>query len=132
MLNINLEARFRNKAFIVSLISAIVLLLQQIGLKQYIPNNWNDILNTVLTILMLIGVVVDTSTPGISDQVANNLSAESANTTEEVKTEDSTTAINSTVTPNITSSKVQVDNPDNVQAIGQEVNAIGATSPSAN
>lgn len=129
MITIDLKQRFRNKAFIVALVSAIVLLLQQIGLKQYIPNNWNDILNTVLTILMLVGVVVDTSTPGISDQAANNSSTESANTTEEIKTEDSTTAINNTITENSASSKIVVDNPDNIQAINANVNATSAVKP---
>lgn len=97
MVTINLKSRFRNKAFIVAFVSAIVLLLQQIGLKQYIPGNWQDVLNTVLTILMLLGAVVDTSTPGISDQVVTNETVEDTNTKEEVKTEDSSAVINSEV-----------------------------------
>ncbi|WP_143316859.1 phage holin [Clostridium sp. HBUAS56017] len=68
MLTIDLKARMRNKAFWVALISAIVLLIQQLGLKGLIPNNYGDIVNSVLTILVMLGVVVDTSTSGISDK----------------------------------------------------------------
>lgn len=132
MINIDLKARFKNKAFIVALISAVVILLQQIGLKQYIPSNWNDILNTCLTIAMLLGVVVDTSTPGINDQVVADSTVQAVNATntqEKVKTESSTTSINSTVTQNSASSKITVDNPENVQEIGVVVNPISASTP---
>ncbi|WP_143314182.1 phage holin [Clostridium sp. HBUAS56017] len=68
MLTIDLKARMKNKAFWVALISAIVLLIQQLGLKDLIPGNYGDIVNSVLTILVMLGVVVDTSTSGISDK----------------------------------------------------------------
>jgi phi LC3 family holin len=68
MLTIDLKARMRNKAFWVALISAIVLLIQQLGLKDLIPNNYGDIVNSVLTILVMLGIIVDTSTSGISDK----------------------------------------------------------------
>lgn len=67
MLNINLKSRLRNKAFWVALVSTIVLLTQQLGYKVF-PNNWADILNSVLSIFILLGIVVDTSTTGISDK----------------------------------------------------------------
>lgn len=68
MLTIDLKARLRNKAFWVSLISAIVLLIQQLGFKDLIPTNYGDIVNSILTILVMFGIVVDTSTNGISDK----------------------------------------------------------------
>jgi uncharacterized membrane protein len=151
MVTINLKSRFRNKAFLVAFASAIVLLLQQIGLKQYIPSNWPETLNAFLTVLIMLGIVVDTSTPGISDKVVANTTVQAINseqTKEEVKTEASTLAINNTITENSqndsgsssntlildnsTSSKIKVDNPDNIQEAGQEVNAKAATSPSLN
>lgn len=71
MISIDWNARLKNKAFWVSMISAIVLLCQQLGLN-IIPNDYSAIINSVLTILAMLGIVVDTSTPGISDQVTTN------------------------------------------------------------
>lgn len=155
MITINLKSRFRNKAFIVALISAIVLLLQQMGLEQCIPDNWSDALNTVLTILMMFGVVVDTSSPGISDKVVQNTTVQAFDTSSKVKIESSMTSINNKVTENSqsdsadnvettaeqssgnaqvnvdksASSRVKVDNPDNNVSIGATVNATSAAIP---
>ena len=68
MLSIDLKARLKNKAFCVAIASAIAMLAQQLGL-DIIPSNYTDIVNTLLTILIMVGIVVDTSTMGISDQV---------------------------------------------------------------
>jgi phi LC3 family holin len=65
---IDWKARLRNKTFWVAIVSAIVLLSQQLGFTIF-PSNWSDILNTVLTIFILLGIVVDTSTQGISDYI---------------------------------------------------------------
>jgi len=69
MLSIDLKSRLRSKPFIVAMVSAIVLLIQQCGFKDVIPSNYGDVLSTVLTILTMLGIVVDTSTPGISDNI---------------------------------------------------------------
>lgn len=66
-MNINWKARLTNKTFWVAIVSAIVLLTQQLGVNIF-PSNWADILNTILTILILLGIIVDTSTTGISDK----------------------------------------------------------------
>lgn len=63
----DIKSRLRNKAFWVSLVSAIVLLSQQLGLTIF-PENIGDIANTVLLILTLVGVIIDPTTPGISDK----------------------------------------------------------------
>lgn len=68
MPNIDLKARLKNKAFWVAIASAVVLLAQQLGLN-IVPNNYSDIVNSILSILTMVGIVVDTSTTGISDQV---------------------------------------------------------------
>lgn len=65
---INWKARIRNKTFWVSIVSALVLLSQQLGFNIF-PVNWSDIMNTILTIFILLGIVVDTSTDGISDKI---------------------------------------------------------------
>ena len=69
-MNIDWKARLTNKTWWVSIISALVLLSQQLGLdlSQYIPKNYVDIINTAFSILTLLGITVDTSTSGISDK----------------------------------------------------------------
>lgn len=62
----DLKARMKNKAFWVALISALVLLAQQLGLDIF-PPNIMDITNTVLLICTILGVFVDPSTEGILD-----------------------------------------------------------------
>lgn len=57
--------RFRNKYFWLAMVSAVLLLIQQLGLDKYIPANMNDITATILTILTMVGIVVDPSTPGL-------------------------------------------------------------------
>lgn len=69
-MNIDWKARIKNKAWWVGIISLVILLLQQLGLPQiadYIPKNYADILNTAFYILAGLGVSVDTSTDGLSD-----------------------------------------------------------------
>ncbi|OOM74826.1 bacteriophage holin [Clostridium puniceum] len=67
MISIDLKARLKNKSFWVAMTSAIAILLQQLGLN-IIPSNYTEIVNAVLIILTMIGIAVDTSTTGISDQ----------------------------------------------------------------
>ena len=62
----DLKARMKNKAFWVALVSALVLLAQQLGLNLF-PPNIMDITNTVLLICTILGIFVDTSTEGILD-----------------------------------------------------------------
>lgn len=106
MLLINLESRIKNKTFWIALLGAIVLLAQQLGFDAttIIPKNYVDIINTIFLILTILGVVVDTSTPGISDNVVQDSTVKAINqaaeTKEEVKTEATTTSINNTVTEN--------------------------------
>ena len=61
------KARVKNKTFWVALLSAIILLIQQIGLSKWLPNNIGDIVNTILLILTILGVIVDPTTSGIRD-----------------------------------------------------------------
>lgn len=59
--------RLRNKAFLLSLVSATLLLTQQVGLNIF-PSNIVDIINTILVILTIMGVIIDPTTPGMSDK----------------------------------------------------------------
>ena len=70
-MNIDWKKRFTNKTFLIAIASAIVLLSQQLGLNIF-PSNWGEILNTILTIFILLGIVIDPSTTGISDSKESN------------------------------------------------------------
>lgn len=54
-----------NKATLLAIISTVILLLQQLGLT--LPSNISEVVNTILTLLVLLGVVTDPTTHGISD-----------------------------------------------------------------
>ena len=84
LLGIDLKARLRNKAFWIAMASAVALLAQQLGLNIF-PSNYEEIVNSVLTLLAMIGIVVDTSTVGISDKIVNNTTdiIQSSNSTED-------------------------------------------------
>lgn len=62
---INWKLRFKNKATLLAIAGTLILLVQQIGLK--LPDNISDVVNTVLTLLVLLGVVNDPTTVGIKD-----------------------------------------------------------------
>lgn len=62
----NWSARLRNKTFWLSLVSAILLLTQQLGLNVF-PENMLEITNTILLIFTILGVIIDPTTEGITD-----------------------------------------------------------------
>lgn len=62
---INLKLRLQNKATLVALISAVFLMLQQLGLE--IPHNIQEGINTLVGILVILGIVTDPTTKGIGD-----------------------------------------------------------------
>ena len=62
---INWKLRFQNKATLLAIASTVILLAQQLGFK--LPDNIADIVNTFLTLLVLLGVINDPTTQGISD-----------------------------------------------------------------
>ena len=62
---INWKLRFKNKTTLLAIASTVILLAQQLGFK--LPDNIADIVNTILTLLVLVGVINDPTTEGISD-----------------------------------------------------------------
>ena len=62
---INWKLRFQNKATLLAIASTVILLAQQLGFK--LPDNIADIVNTFLTLMVLLGVINDHTTEGISD-----------------------------------------------------------------
>lgn len=64
-MKINWKLRFKNKATLAAIVATAILLAQQLGFK--LPDNINDVANTALTLLVLIGVISDPTTAGLSD-----------------------------------------------------------------
>lgn len=69
---INWKVRFKSKTFLVAAFSLLLILIQQVaalfGFDTTIFNDQvTDIFNTILAILVLIGVVHDPTTKGLSD-----------------------------------------------------------------
>ena len=62
---INWKLRFQNKATLLAIASTVILLAQQLGFK--LPDNIADIVNTFLTLLVLLGVINDPTTEGLKD-----------------------------------------------------------------
>lgn len=62
---IDLKLRLKNKVTLAALISAVFIMLGQFGLE--IPHNIQEGVNTLLMILVLLGIVVDPTTKGVAD-----------------------------------------------------------------
>ena len=62
---INWKLRFQNKATLLAIASTVILLIQQLGFK--LPDNIADVVNTFLTLLVLLGVISDPTTAGVGD-----------------------------------------------------------------
>ena len=62
----NFKNRLRNKAFLVALFSAVLLLIQQTGLFE-VPQNVEEIFNSILLILTILGIVNNPDTDNAED-----------------------------------------------------------------
>ena len=65
-MKLDIKARFRNKYFWVSMLSLVVLLLNQLGIK--LPVDINEIGGTILSMAVLLGIIVDNGSEGFSDK----------------------------------------------------------------
>ena len=65
-MKLNIKARLRNKYFWVSMLSLVVLLLDQLGIK--LPVDINEIGGTILSMAVLLGIIVDNGSEGFSDK----------------------------------------------------------------
>ncbi|AVK85975.1 phage holin [Lysinibacillus sp. B2A1] len=73
-MKINWKVRLKHKPFLVAAFALLLLLVQQIGaLIGYDTTIYNErvteLFNTVLALLVLIGVVIDPTTTGTADSV---------------------------------------------------------------
>lgn len=73
-MNINWQVRFKNKAFWLGFIPAIVILIQAIGqlfgyhlVLDNIEHNLVNVVEAVFAVLAVLGIVVDPTTVGLSD-----------------------------------------------------------------
>jgi len=62
----NLKSRLRNKTFILSVIAFIVLAIKTFT-NYELPNSFDVLVNMLLTILIGMGIVIDPTTNGITD-----------------------------------------------------------------
>ena len=65
-MKLDIKARLRNKYFWVSMLSLVVLLLDQLGIK--LPIDINEIGGTILSMGVLLGIIVDNGSEGFSDK----------------------------------------------------------------
>ena len=65
-MKLDIKARLRNKYFWVSMLSLVVLLLDQLGIK--LPIDINEIGSTILSMAVLLGIIVDNGSEGFSDK----------------------------------------------------------------
>ena len=71
-MKLNWKVRLKNKTFLVSLFALVLILVQQVasvfGIDTTIYNEQaTELFNTVLAILVLLGVIVDPTTKGTND-----------------------------------------------------------------
>ena len=65
-MKLDIKARLRNKYFWISMLSLVVLLLDQLGIK--LPVDINEIGGTILSMAVLLGIIVDNGSEGFSDK----------------------------------------------------------------
>ncbi|WP_105209570.1 phage holin [Streptococcus suis] len=66
MNKINWGVRLRNSTFWWTLVPLGVLLMQQLGFN-WVPENWEAIFGTVMSILTVVGIINDPTTAGVAD-----------------------------------------------------------------
>ena len=65
-MKLDIKARLRNKYFWTSILSLVVLLLDQLGIE--LPVDINGIGGTILSMAVLLGIIVDNGSEGFSDK----------------------------------------------------------------
>ena len=73
-MNINWKVRFKNKAFWIGFIPAVIILIQAIGTLfgftfelRGVEDNLINVVEAVFAVLAVLGIVVDPTTIGLSD-----------------------------------------------------------------
>ncbi|HFU4221569.1 TPA: phage holin [Streptococcus suis] len=66
MNKINWGVRLRNSTFWWTLVPLGVLLTQQLGFN-WVPENWEAVFGTLMSILTVVGIINDPTTAGVAD-----------------------------------------------------------------
>lgn len=100
-MKIDWKARLTNKTWWIAVISVILLIAQYFGIDftKYIGEDWQTLVTLIFALIALLGITVDTSTTGVSDKAIQEAQdiINTINTANKVKTESTTTAVNSKV-----------------------------------
>lgn len=67
-MNIDYKVRLKNRNFVLSTIAFIVLLVKTFT-KYELPSNFDVLVNTGLSILTALGILVDPTTSGLADGI---------------------------------------------------------------
>lgn len=65
-MKVNVKQQMRSKYFWLSLVSLVIILCQQLGIS-ILPENTQEIANTVLTILVAMGILNNNHTEGFGE-----------------------------------------------------------------
>lgn len=64
-MRINWKLRLKNKVTLTAIIATVFLLIEQLGFE--LPKNISQVVDTALSLLVLLGVISDPTTQGIED-----------------------------------------------------------------
>ena len=100
-MKIDWKARLTNKTWWIAVISVVLLIAQYFGIDftKYIGEDWQTLVTLIFALIALLGITVDTSTTGVSDKAIQDAQEviNAINTANKIKTESTTTAVNSKV-----------------------------------
>ena len=100
-MNIDFKKRLTNKTWWIAVISVVLLIAQYFGIDftKYIGEDWQTLVTLIFALIALLGITVDTSTTGVSDKAIQDAQEviNAINTANKIKTESTTTAVNSKV-----------------------------------
>ena len=74
-MKIDWKSRLTNKAWWVAVISVLVLIGKYFGFDfiQFIGEDWETLIALIFALCALLGITVDTSTPGVSDKTIHEV-----------------------------------------------------------
>ena len=116
MFIIDLKARMRNKNWWIFVSSYIVAIGGYFGfdITKYIGQDWKALIGLIFGLLGFLGITVDNSTRGLSDQIIQEATEQAVikanEIKEEVKTEDKTISISNAVSENSQASNINSNN----------------------
>jgi phi LC3 family holin len=123
MLQMDLGARLKNKAWWIGLISIVILIGKYFGfdLTKYIGSDWQTLIGLIFGFLAMLGVTVDTSTTGISDQVAIQTTAQTNDSDKIGENTTSSDSSNQVVADNTTTDNQNSTSTEDIEALKAQI-----------